>query len=140
MKALRTWVLISLLRAGWAPLLVFGIHVLMVQVFDAYTAFPALDIPMHFLGGVVIAFFFHHATLAAPECGLTKATDAVTHRVLIFALTCMATIFWEFAEFIADRYFGAHSQPSLQDTLKDMLLGLSGGVVLLLGIAVRRGR
>ena len=34
-------------------------------------------------------------------------------------------------EFIADQQFGMHTQPSLSDTLLDLLMGLSGGIVVI---------
>ncbi len=90
-----------------------------------------LDIPMHFLGGVVIAFFFHRASLAAFRHGILGPFHRVTHTVLVFALTCMAAVFWEFAEFLSDHFFGTHAQLGLDDTLFDMFLGISGGITLL---------
>lgn len=93
--------------------------------------FPSLDIPMHFLGGIAIAYFFHHAAIAAPRFGLTRASDTVTHCVLVFALTCSSTVFWEFAEFVSDRFFGTHAQLGLEDSLGDMLMGSLGGSAFL---------
>jgi len=46
------------LRGAWAPVLVFGLHVFISPALNAYLLFPPLDIPMHFFGGVAIAYFF----------------------------------------------------------------------------------
>jgi len=83
---------------------------------------------MHFFGGFVIAYFFHRASIAASSHGIFGPFHRVTHTVLVFALR----VFWEFAEFMGDRFFGLHSQLGLDDTLGDMLLGICGGVLLLL--------
>ena len=40
---------------GWAPLLVFVVHVFATEVLDVYRSWPGLDIPMHFAGGVSVA-------------------------------------------------------------------------------------
>jgi hypothetical protein len=45
------------LVGGWAPLLVFGIHVVLSRVLNAYVIFPPTDVPMHFCGGLAMAFF-----------------------------------------------------------------------------------
>jgi hypothetical protein len=137
---LRQWLLRSVIEAGWAPLAVFCLHLLMSKLFDAYRRFPGIDIPMHFLGGIVIAYFFHRASINGSQLKILGTFHAVTHVLLVFFATCSATVFWEFAEFINDRYFGGHSQGGLFDTLKDMLIGISGGVVLLLGLIPRLGR
>jgi hypothetical protein len=139
-STLRQWLLRSIIEAGWAPLLVFGLHVLMSRLFDAYRRFPGIDIPMHFLGGVVIAYFFHRASINASQLKVLGRFHAVTHVLLVFFATCSATVFWEFAEFINDRYFGGHSQAGLFDTMKDMFIGVCGGVVLLLGVMPRLAR
>lgn len=127
---LQSWTLQTLRRAGWAPLLVFGLHVVVSRGLDAYRLFPPLDIPMHFFGGVAIAYFFRHAALQAPRHGLTQATDQLTHWVLVLALTCSATVIWEFAEFVSDHLFGTHAQLGLADTMKDVLMGSLGGLTL----------
>jgi hypothetical protein len=122
---------IQAVRQGGLPAIgVFAFHVVATRGFHAYEHFPSLDIPMHFLGGVAIAYFFHRASIAASEWGVIGPFHRVTHAVLVVSLTCTATVLWEFAEFIADR-FGAHSQLGLEDTLGDMLMGICGGIVLL---------
>ena len=125
------WSIESVRRGGWPAMTLFSIHVVAVQGFDAYEQFPPLDIPMHFLGGVVIAYFFHRASLAASRHGFLGPFHPVTRTILVFALTCTATVFWEFSEFLTDRFFGTHAQLGLDDTLGDMLLGICGGIALL---------
>jgi hypothetical protein len=130
------WSWQAIRRGGIPALALFSFHVIASQGFDAYERFPPLDIPMHFLGGVVIAYFFHRASLAASTHGIIGPYHRVTHMILVFALTCAATVFWEFAEFLADRYFDTHAQLGLDDTLGDMLLGICGGITLLIGTAL----
>lgn len=47
-----------LIEAGWFPSLVFLLHCVLSLAFDAYDRAPSLDVPMHLLGGVAIAYFF----------------------------------------------------------------------------------
>jgi len=119
----------SLRRAGWAPTLVFGAHVLLSCGFNAYKAFPPLDIPMHLLGGVAISFFLWTAYRAGIRSGTLGRPSNLALVTLTFTSTVACALFWEFAEFLSDRYFGTNSQAGLEDTLLDMLLGVVGGAV-----------
>jgi len=126
----------EILRASWAPWLVFLLHVFISRVLNAYILFPPLDIPMHFFGGVAIAYFLAACLRALPADAMSLQ---VRHRLvplLIFSLTSTATVFWEFAEFFSDLLIGTHAQLGLQDTLLDMALGAAGGLSFL-GMAVR---
>ena len=125
------WLLQTLRRAAWAPILVFSLHVVAARVLGLYRLWPPTDIPMHFLGGIAIAFFFAHAYRAAEEFDLLGRPSAVLYVVMVFALTCSSTVFWEFAEFLSDRYLGSHMQNGLEDTLGDMLVGILGGLAFL---------
>lgn len=86
---------------------------------------------MHFFGGVAIAFFFSRAYRVAEETDLLGQPSAILYPIAIFALTCAAAVFWEFAEFLSDRFLGTRMQDGLEDTLFDMFLGILGGIVLL---------
>ena len=134
---LLPWLLQTLRRAAWAPILVFGIHEVSARL-GFYGAWPPLDIPMHFLGGIAIAYFFGQAYRAAEERDLLGWPGEILYVVMVFALTCSSTVFWEFAEFLSDRYLGSHMQNGLEDTLGDMLVGILGGLAFLGGSALTR--
>ena len=125
------WTVQAVRQGGLPAIALFSFHVIAALGFDAYAHFPPLDVPMHFLGGVVIAYFFHHAAIAACNCGIIGAFHRTTHTVLVFALACAATVFWEFAEFVADRLFETRAQLGLEDTLGDMFLGVCGGIAFI---------
>jgi hypothetical protein len=126
------WSLQVIRQAGWPAIALFAFHVIASRGFNAYVRFPSLDIPMHILGGVVIAYFFHRASMAASSHGIIGPFHSVSHTVLVFSLTCSAAVFWEFAEFFSDHLCGTHAQLGLEDTLKDMFLGICGGIVFLI--------
>jgi hypothetical protein len=129
----------TLRDAGWAPAAVFVLHLVAARVFNAYRRFPDLDIPMHLLGGIAIAFFFHKTFLNASRLQLLPPYHRLNHIALAFGFTCAAAVFWEFAEFLSDRYLGTNAQgDDLRDTLFDMLLGISGGSLCLAIILGRR--
>lgn len=125
------WLLRTLRQAAWAPILVFGLHSVSASSLDLYAAWPPLDIPMHFFGGVAIAFFFARAYRVAEEMDFLGRPSALLYPIAVFALTCSAAVFWEFAEFLSDRFFHTQMQDGLEDTLFDMFLGIVGGITLL---------
>lgn len=115
-------------KSAWAPIVVFIAHVFISRVLHGYARWPNIDIPMHLLGGIVIAFFFSRV-LSSVEADLFQPKyRLVLHGILIFLAVATTTIFWEFAEFIRDQLFQGHAQGSIQDTMGDMLCGMLGGL------------
>ncbi len=125
---LAKWTFHSLQRGAWAPLTVFGLHVISTFGFKLYHRFPFLDIPTHFLGGIAIAYFFGQSLEIALKRGLAGQPSPLLNKVLLLALTGMATICWEFAEWSWDFIFQASAQGGLDDTMLDILMGLWGGL------------
>jgi hypothetical protein len=130
------WLVLTLQKGAWAPLGVFGLHVVLAFGFNIYIAYPVLDIPMHFLGGIVIAYFFWQSLCSALKLNLAGQPSPLLQAVLIVALTGLATIFWEFAEWSWDFLFDASAQGGLDDTMLDMLMGLLGGSLFVSGVLI----
>lgn len=122
---------------GFAPMTVFIIHVIASKGFQAYHHFSMLDIPMHFVGGVVICFFFWRS-FSAPNVNLYLGTHTrFSLFVMLMALTASATVLWEFAEWVNDIVFGGTAQVSITDTMGDMFLGLLGGACIAIRAATK---
>ena len=49
-------VLANFLALFWPPMLVFLLHVCLFRIWNAYFFLPWIDIPMHFLGGLSMAY------------------------------------------------------------------------------------
>ncbi len=130
-QTLIRWMFTSLREVGWAPSAVFTFHIIAVVVWDIYSRIPDFDIPMHFAGGVAIAYFFGGCYRTARQFDLLGTPSKAVYPVTILGQTCVAAVLWEFAEFLMDRRFGTHSQPSLEDTLLDLFMGMLGGIVFL---------
>ena len=132
MNEISRWVLSSTRQLGMVPACFFAAHMVASKVFEAYLTYPWLDIPMHFFGGVAIAFFIFGSirnTLAKEALGeLTKTGE----YLLAFSGVCAAALVWEFAEWSTDRIGITESQLSLEDTILDMFLGVAGGSIYLL--------
>lgn len=135
-EQVKEWIICSLKSGAWAPLIVFSIHVLATLWLDVYSIFPSFDIPMHFIGGVSITYFFIKCVLCALRVKLLGKPTSAVIILMIFLLTCTTTIFWEFIEWTMDELLQFSSQVSLDDTLLDMLLGILGAVVMI-GIKFR---
>ena len=134
-SSLLNWILTSFKYGAWAPILVFTSHCVAIFVFNIYRYFPWFDIPMHFVGGMAITYFFIESVLSAYNHKFLGKPSIITIILLIFLLTSTTTIFWEFTEWGADAFLGMHTQAGLDDTLLDMLLGMLGG---LLAIGLRK--
>ena len=99
---------------------------------NGYILYPPVDIPMHFFGGVAMAYFLSAAFAALPDGAVRDDLRAIGQAVFVIALTATASTFWEFAEFISDAVFGTGAQLGLEDTLLDMALGIAGGTSFVL--------
>ena len=121
------WILSTLRESAWAPLAVFGFYVfgLLIDLFDNY---PFVDIPTHFMGGVAITYFFRSAIRQSQS----MVGDIPLSIQILFAFTCTGTttVFWEFYENFADHFLGTSMVRGLEDTIVDLILGVSGALVL----------
>jgi len=126
-QRLATWLVDTLREAAWAPLSVFGSY-LLGRTFQFYELFPPLDIPTHFLGGVVITYFYRSAIRHSQ-----KLVGEIPFPIqVLFAITCTGTttILWEFYENILDFFAGTQMVRGVQDTIVDLFVGLLGALVL----------
>lgn len=115
------------------------LHLFLALGLHLYLVYPWLDLPAHLSGGLAMAYFLWRAMLCAGEAGVLGEPSPPVTIVMVFALTCTATVFWEFAEWISDHYLGTRSQLGLDDTLKDILMGLVGCLIFLIfKVGVRR--
>ena len=116
---------------GWAPLMVFGIHVILSRVFNAYVVFPPTDIPMHFAGGVAMAFFISRCFQVLPREVVRSSRLVALELILVGSLTASAAVVWEFVEYACDQAFGSNIQRGLDNTMRDMGLGIAGALVVM---------
>ena len=121
------WIIATFKESAWAPLGVFGFYAfgLAFHLFDMY---PPLDIPTHFMGGVAITYFYRSAIRQSQ--GIVGDIPLPIQIIFAFTATGTTTVLWEFYENIMDRFFGFHMVRGLEDTLVDLILGLSGALVL----------
>ncbi len=118
-------------RHGWPSMAVFLVHEVCAHGIDAYGRWPAVDIPLHFAGGLAIAYFIAGALDVLGRRRWIREPDGVLRAAVVFGLTCAAAMFWEFAEWLADHTLGTRCQLGLADTLGDLLTGMLGGLMFL---------
>ena len=109
------------------PILVFLAHLIAVTWLDLYRLFPKVDIPFHFIGGFSIAFATTKLMAYLESEKVTPPLNRVILLVLLLSLTATATVYWEFMEFVSDRWLHTHLQPSLANTMQDQFVGVLGG-------------
>lgn len=119
---------------GWAPFTVFALHVLLGKWFHVYRIWPPVDVPMHLAGGFTFAFFVSRCFQELPRGMVKRSRSVILELLLIGSLTATAAVFWEFAEFSADQIFNKHIQVSLENTMKDLAMGVVGAMAF---IAIR---
>lgn len=126
-KQLTDWTLVTLRESAWAPISVYVFYLigLLIHLFDHQ---PYLDIPTHFMGGVVITYFYRSAIRNSQ-----KVLGEIPHPIqVLLAFTCTGTttVLWEFYENFADHFLRTHMVRGLEDTIVDLIVGISGALVL----------
>ncbi|HEX9331108.1 MAG TPA: hypothetical protein VF896_04405 [Anaerolineales bacterium] len=125
-QPLVAWIVDTFREAAWAPLSIFGFYLLGLT-FHLFKRFPPLDIPTHFLGGVVITYFYRSAIRHSQK--LVGEIPLPIQILLAFTCAGTTTILWEFYENILDFLIGTHMVRGLQDTIMDLFTGLLGTLV-----------
>jgi hypothetical protein len=106
----------------------------------AYRYWPNLDVPMHYVGAVVLAYVIHRGVRHAGRRGHAVPMHGWLHGLFVFALVCTTSMFWEIGEFASDRLLGTHAQLGLVDTMSDMMLDAIGAATFLLVLWFLRRR
>lgn len=113
-------------------MLVFTTHLFLVGILNVYDIWPSFDIPMHFAGGVAIAFFISRCFQSLPHEAVRKSRVVLIELLLVGSLSASAAVCWEFAEFAGDQLFGTNIQIGLANTMQDMAMGILGAMIVIL--------
>jgi len=128
----------AMLSCFWSPLVMYLLHLFLARVVHAYAAWPRLDVPMHFLGGVVITMSFHALFVFLQNENAIDRLHRALFFLLLFCLAVTAAVFWEFAEFIQDYYFDTNSQVSMVNIMRDLFVGVVGSLAAILVLWLRQ--
>jgi len=122
MSFFESWVFVVLLFVlvfgGWA----IGLW------YEAFYAIWWLDIPFHFAGGVLVLVI---AWVSFRTAGVDVSGGILAKFIIMLGIVMLVGVFWEFTEFVADRFVlhtGATYLPGVfEDTLADLLFDFFGG-------------
>ena len=119
--------------AFYGILAVIVVHILSI-IFNFYGFWSSFDIPMHFAGGFVIGMLgiaIHHAVTDKHHF---KNLPAWYHYLFVLGFVILIGVAWEFHEYLIDNTIGLWygwlpTQPSIGDTMLDLLLDGAGALV-----------
>jgi hypothetical protein len=103
------------------------LHTLFVLT-NAYSV-THVDSLMHFFGGIALGLLVSRLLPLAVRKGWCTWPGQLIETMLIVSLVASGAVCWEFYEWLSDRYLGTLFQLTLDDTIKDLALGLSGGII-----------
>ena len=91
-----------------------------------------IDTPLHLLGGLSIAYSASYALRLIEARGLIVIKNLFIRAFIVVGAVAIAAVLWEFYEFLSDHFFGTLTQPSKADTMKDLFMGMLGGLLFCL--------
>jgi uncharacterized membrane protein YjdF len=129
-----------MVKIFWFPPSVYITHLIFTYLLDAYTLFPWIDIPMHYLGGLSMAYSLLLVLTELQHQQVIKPLEKIIELLLIFSLVTTAAVFWEFSEFTADQVLGTNGQISLRNTMKDLFMGVMGALSVVGYVSATKSR
>lgn len=119
----------KLLRTILWPVSVLILHILLT-VIGGYYWWSHVDKIMHTLGGMAIALMGLDIIALFERQNLVQLRSKLFTIVTVMSFVCLAAVCWEFLEFMLDHTVHTYLQPSLTDTMGDLLAGLIGGTTI----------
>jgi len=108
--------------------LIYLFDLVVLNPLNAYLYYPRIDIPMHFFGGMSIAYAYL-GLMGDLEQKKHFTADPWLKNLFIVSLVAFTAVAWEWYEFILSIGLDIITQPSEADTMKDLLVGTLGGLV-----------
>jgi hypothetical protein len=128
----RRWIAASLRECMRPLVLAYLVVVAGTGAARAYSHWPGIDVPMHYVGALVLTHVIHRGVGHAMRFGILPRLRPGPRALGEFSLVCTASLLWEIAEFLSDRYLGTRTQGGLADTLSDMLTDVLGSASYLI--------
>jgi hypothetical protein len=83
---------------------------------------------VHFLGGLSMAVSGYFILKLIKKWKLINASNRIIDFLIIFLFVSSITVFWEFYEFVSDKYFYTNAQPDVNDVMMDQIMGVLGAI------------
>jgi len=106
---------------------IFLISQFILDPLNLYVKIWWLDIPLHFIGGIAVAFTAHVLLSEYEREGKFKASRLLRALFIIFFVAFVAVV-WEWYEWVLI-YLFKWPPNSWNDTLKDLAMGVLGAVI-----------
>jgi len=118
------------------PLLLFLLNGAMIYYLGFDTIVKTnLDKILHILGGVCVSFSASGVVWNLVHRNVLDIQDSMVFRLLVFGSLCFAVVSWEILEYLV----GIGSEYlTYQDTILDMICGISGGCLVLPFVWINR--
>ncbi len=117
-----------LVNVFWFPAAVYFFNVILYRL-GFYVLWPWIDTPMHFLGGVSIAYAAHVFFNFGKKEKWLLIKNKWVYVFLITSVVALIAVFWEVYEFLSDIFRFTRMQLGIADTTKDMIIGIFGGAM-----------
>lgn len=111
----------------WLPVLIFFFNTSPLAYY-LYATQSLFDVFMHVLGGLAIAYMFT-VMIDVFKMSWWKQIPLLWKIIIIAGFVILFGVAWEWYEFLSDIFYQTNHQPSLTDTMYDMLFDLSGALV-----------
>jgi hypothetical protein len=101
------------------------------EIHTFYDIFPWWDIFLHVFAGAGLAILMYSWLHQLTKHRQLKASP-IFHTIFVFAATTTVLVIWEIYEFSIDilQWSDNKMQPSLTDTMTDLIVGLVGGLAI----------
>ncbi len=111
----------------WLPVLIFFFNTTPLANY-LYATQPLFDVFMHVLGGFAIAYMFV-VMIDAYKMSWWKQIPSLWRIIFIAGFVMLFGVAWEWYEFLSDIFYHTNHQPSLTDTVYDLLFDLTGALI-----------
>ncbi len=115
------------------PFLVYMLGYSLQASWDNYQVLWWPNRLVHLLGGLSFAVVGYFVLEIFKKLKWIITTNKVVDFFIILFFVMSVSVFWEFREFLSDKYLFTHSQISVADTVKDMFMGMVGAVLFGVG-------
>ena len=109
------------------PFIVLLVHVA-ATILEWYEAVWWLDKPLHLLGGIAVGISSYYLIVYFINNDKLQVNWKPLLLLAIFAATALSAVSWEFMEFYLDQQVHIVMQPSVYDTITDLIMGMLGGM------------
>ena len=113
---------------------IYAMNVLLERFFGVYERWQWFDVPMHFVGGFAAGLLGVSLHFAGTSAKQRRELPSWYQLLFVLGITMFVAVTWEWHEFVRDWIHHGQAgwtwlQPSTADTMKDLLMGLLGGLV-----------